>query len=147
MEVTAAGTRFVIEKLSILPKAVEGDESIAAVIRTAKLVRSIANSITPMIEMETGKRPILDLAKCVKNGQIIYKFYKKSMASRKLVQARSAFSNCMKRSILLEEGLRRLRNCSPNLPWNNKVTFLNRFSSDFRQGRKKIGTAVPVVPR
>ena len=54
------------------------------------------------------------------------------MASRKVVQANSAFSTGMKRSILVEEGLRRLRNCSPELPWAKKIKFLNVFSSDLR---------------
>ena len=52
------------------------------------------------------------------------------MASRKLVQAKSAFSTSKKRAILMEEGMRRLRNGSPNLAWDKKVFFLNKFSSD-----------------
>ena len=52
------------------------------------------------------------------------------MASRKVVQAHSAFSTGMKRSILVEEGLRRLRNCSPELLWAKKIKFLNMFSSE-----------------
>ena len=55
------------------------------------------------------------------------------MASRKVVQSKSAFSTPRKRSILLEEGLRRLRNCSPELEWTDKVVFLNRFSSDMKR--------------
>ena len=54
------------------------------------------------------------------------------MASRKLVSAESAFSTAKKRSILMEEGLRRLRNYSPALSWKDKVFFLNRFSSDLK---------------
>ena len=61
-----------------------------------------------------------------------HQFFKKKMAGRKLVQARSAFSTSKKRSILLEEGIRRLRNCSPELDWSIKAYFLNRFSSDMR---------------
>ena len=32
----------------------------------------------------------------------------------------------------MEEGLRRLRNCSPELSWMEKAVFLNRFSSDLK---------------
>ena len=32
----------------------------------------------------------------------------------------------------MEEGMRRLRNCSPELSWEAKVGFLNKFSSDMR---------------
>jgi hypothetical protein len=78
-----------------------------------------------------AKMPILDLEVWV-DGEIMHQFYKKSMASRKLVLAKSAFSTSKKRSILLEEGMRRLRNCSPNLPWDTKAKFLNRFSSDMK---------------
>ena len=74
----------------------------------------------------------MDLEVWVEYGKIYHQFYKKPMAGRKLVQSRSAFSTTKKRSILLEEGLRRLRNCSPELPWSNKAYFLNKFSSDMR---------------
>jgi hypothetical protein len=66
----------------------------------------------------------------MEGSQIRHQFYKKPMASRKLVQAKSAFSTGKKRSILLEEGMSRLRNCSPELSWSRKAVFLNRFSSD-----------------
>ena len=33
----------------------------------------------------------------------------------------------------MEEGLRRLRNCSPDLDWRDKVEFLNRFASDLKR--------------
>ena len=80
VEVPEPGTRFVRGRLSILPEALEEDELIAADIRTAKLVKSVANSITPMIEMEeecpsyhpTGKMPTLDLAVWIENGHIIH---------------------------------------------------------------------------
>ena len=77
--------------------------------------------------------PILDLELWVQGNRIYHQFYKKPMASRMVVQANSAFSTAKKRSILMEEGLRRLRNCSPELEWSDKVKFLNRFSSDMRR--------------
>ena len=80
----------------------------------------------------TCRLPILDLEVWMERGIIKHQFYKKPMASRKLVQARSAFSTQQKRSILLAEGMRRLRNCSPELCWKEKVLFLNKFSSDLR---------------
>jgi hypothetical protein len=44
----------------------------------------------------------------------------------------TTFSTGKKQAILLEDGLRRLRNCSPELDWSVKVGFLNKFSSDLR---------------
>ena len=82
---------------------------------------------------QSGKLPILDLEVWVQGNRIYHQFYKKPMASRMVVQAESAFSTANKRSILIEEGLRRLRNCSPELDWSEKVRFLNRFSSDMKR--------------
>ena len=114
------------------------DENVPADKRTAQFIRAISNSITPMIIMEeeyptnhqSGKMPILDLEVSIENGRIIHQFYKKTMASRKVVDAKSAFPSAKKRSILVEEGLRRLRNCSPELDWSVKACFLNKFASD-----------------
>jgi hypothetical protein len=80
----------------------------------------------------SSKLPILDLEVWVEAGQIRHQFFKKPMANRKVVQAKSAFSTGIKRSILVEEGMRRLRNCSPELNWFRKIKFLNTFSSDLR---------------
>ena len=81
----------------------------------------------------SGRLPILDLEVWVHNGKILHSIYKKPMSSRLVVQARTAFSTQKKMSILLEEGQRRLRNCSPEICWTEKVLFLNRFSSDLRR--------------
>ena len=81
----------------------------------------------------SGKLPILDLEVWFNGDRIYHQFYKKPMASRVVVQARSAFATSKKRSILLEEGQRRLRNCSPELSWEKKSIFLNRFSSDMKR--------------
>ena len=102
---------------------------------------AIANTIAPMIRMKedvssnhhSGKLPILDLEVWISENRIYHQFYKKQMASRKVVQAHSAFSTSKKRSILVEEGQRRLKNCSPELDWEQKVVFLNRFSSDMKR--------------
>ena len=104
------------------------------------MLRTIANTIMTMIRMEEDfpsnhpsvKHPILDLEVWVEAGQIRHQFFKKSMANRKVVQAKSAFSTGVKRSILVEEGMRRLRNCSTELNWPRKFKFLNTFSSDLR---------------
>ena len=73
-------------------------------------MKNIANSIIAMIVMEeyfptnhpSGRLPILDLEVWVEDDIIRHQFFKKSMASRKLVQAKSAFSTGMNCSILVE---------------------------------------------
>ena len=140
LEAVNVGERFVDGKVSIQPEAVHEDFGVPADRRTARLVRSVSNIILPMIQMvedcpsnhPSGRMAILDLEVWVEDRRVNHQFFKKKMAGRKLVQARSAFSTSKKRSILLEEGIRRLRNCSPELDWSIKAYFLNRFSSDMR---------------
>ena len=114
----------------------EEDEQMPEDQRTAE----IANKISEMIKVKedvpsnhpSGRIPILDLEVWVQGKQIYHCFYKKPMASRKVVCAKSALPTSVKRSILLEEGKRRLKNCSPELAWNEKVLQLNRMSSDMK---------------
>ena len=97
--------------------------------RTAEVVRDLANTIMPgMLELEedypskhvSEKLPILDLHVWTENNQILHTFYQKPVASKKVIMARSALPTSTKRSILVQEGLRRLRNTSPDLPWEHK---------------------------
>merc|ERR1712240_988396 len=69
----------------------------------------------------SGFLPILDT-----EMKILFRHYKKPMASMEVVNARSAMSQSSKISILTQEASRILRNCSPDLPWGEKVTFLNK---------------------
>ena len=136
----APGTRLVDGQLSILEELVVSDQLIPADKRTAAVLRSIANEICPGIIMQedvpsnhsTRKLPILDLEVWVSNSRIYHSFYKKPMATKKVVHAKSALPTKVKRSILLEEGSRRLRNCSPELEWDTKVFHLNRLSSEMK---------------
>ena len=135
------GLRLVDGKLSILQEPIDDDKQLPEDFRTARLLREVANTITPMIRMkedvpsnhQSRKLPILDLEVWVRGHTIFHQYYQKPMASRVVVQASSAFSTSKKRSILLEEGLRRLRNCSPELEWKEKVVFLHRFSGDLKR--------------
>ena len=128
-------------KLSILQEAEQEDANSETDERTAKLIRTISDTIAPMVQMTvdypsnhpSGRMPILDLEVWVEDGVIYHQFYKKPMASRDLVSAITAFSTAKKRSILMEEGLRRLRNCFPGMSWREKVVHLNRFSSDLKR--------------
>ena len=48
---------------------------------------------------------------------IVYEFYTKEIASKALINARSAMSASVKRTVLSQA----LLNCSPLLPWANVV--------------------------
>merc|ERR1712240_557678 len=69
----------------------------------------------------SGFLPILDT-----EMKILFRHFKKPMALMEVVNARSAMSQSSKISILTQEASRILRNCSPDLPWGEKVTYLNK---------------------
>ena len=76
----------------------------------------------------SGKLPILDLQVWVGEGQVLHLHYRKPMASKSVINRRSAFTTREMKNILLEEASRRLRNCSPNLPWVTKAAQLTELN-------------------
>ena len=56
---------------------------------------------------------------------IMYEFYSKSMASNAVINARSALKWSTKRTVLTQEVLRVLLNCSKMLPWERVVENVN----------------------
>ncbi|KXJ11003.1 hypothetical protein AC249_AIPGENE16189 [Exaiptasia diaphana] len=87
-----------------------------------------------------GKLPILDLkvwiekkddevdGNIVKYNCVLHEFYLKEVSSKSIIHARSALSWPTKRTILTQEVLRVLKNCSPGLPWEQTVRHLNMMS-------------------
>ena len=113
---------------------------------TAELLKEVADSVTDMIVMEPDycskhsdkKLPILDLKVYVKKSdlggvEISHEFYKKPMASNRTILARTAFPNSCKRAVLVEETLRRLRNCSPSMEMEEKGEFLTQLALEMRR--------------
>ena len=104
------------------------------------LMRNIGNSITPMIQLEEDipsshqdqKLPILDLEVWVERSKLKHNFYKKPMASRRVILARSAGPNSEKRAILVQECLRRLRNCSEDIQWSSKAEYVSQLMLDMK---------------
>ena len=103
--------------------------------RSMKLFKCLADTIHSSIKVEVDycsnhgdrKLPILDLKVWVERkaltdgkgvGVILHEFYSKGVASRYVVHSRSAFPWSVKRTILTQEVLRVLLNCSPLLPWD-----------------------------
>ena len=108
---------------------------------------SIDNSIKLEIDYpsrhEDGKMPLLDVKvwmeeidskkessqeQKIKKKAIRYEHYRKSMASRMTVHARSAIPENQKRNIITQEVIRILKNCSRELPWEIKVKHLEQLS-------------------
>ena len=99
--------------------------------RTMALIEQVGNDIHPSIQREIdypskhqgGKLPILDLKVWVESREkkterqvgkvsvIMYEFHSKCMASKAVINARSALSWSTKRTVLTQEVLRVLMNC------------------------------------
>ena len=109
------------------------------------LIKQIGNDIDPSIQLEVdypskhqgGKLPILDLKvwietkekeaeeRCKKASVIIYEIHSKSVASKAVINARSALKWNTKMTVLTQEVLRALLNCSRLLPWERVVENVN----------------------
>ena len=76
-----------------------------------------------------GTLPILDLEVWVEDGcKILHRFYRKTVASKGVIMARSALPSSSKRAILVAEGLRRMLNCHPDLPREEVAEYLTEFN-------------------
>ena len=64
----------------------------------------------------------------MKNNKLIHVFYKKAVSNPLLISKNSAMPYRVKRASLSCEALRRLRNCSRELPWSQKAEILSEFS-------------------
>ena len=104
---------------------------------TAGKIVEIADSVRPgMLEFEadyaskneSGKLPILDLECWMEDDLVKTTFYKKSVATDSLITPKSGFTNRVTRNILVQEGVRRLVNCSPDLPASQRLHHLSLFS-------------------
>ena len=133
------GIRYDVENKCVVlkPDEISGDLELSGSRRTANFITSITNTIMPRSIVMTydipdnhkeGWLPVLDLQVQVCNDRIVTKFYKKPMATDKVIHRRSAISDRAKRSILVQEGVRRLYNCSPNLPWSVKSEIMQDFA-------------------
>ena len=110
----------------------EADLSEPADKRTMMLLKAIGDSIHPSIQLEVDypskyadtHMPILDLKVWVQmqDGRPVIKHehYAKAVSSKAVVAARSAFPWRDKRTVLTQDALRILLNCSRDLPWEKK---------------------------
>ena len=92
---------------------------------SASIYRMIANEVRPLsIKMKEDvpdnhpnkMLPILDTQMRVVDGQIVHHHFSKPMASLEITLGRSALSQSSKLNIMTQEGNRRLRNTSKEIP-------------------------------
>jgi hypothetical protein len=97
--------------------------------RTTRVLKEIADSVQPgNIIMETdhpsrnqdGKLPILDMKVWLDtNSFAVYQHYQKPMANRQIIDVKSALSSGCKKSVHINEVVRRVLNTSPRLKWSD----------------------------
>ena len=124
--------------IRIIEDQIETDRTIPNDIRFAKIFLEIANSISSFLKTtvdcpsyhndEGGFMPILDLQVKVINNKCIHKFYKKKVSNPLLLLESSAMPMKIKRNCMVQEGIRRLRNTSRELPWTTKAEIMTEFS-------------------
>ena len=98
--------------------------------RLARVLKDIANDVQAGIELEEdhpsknqdGMMPILDMkVKITEDGVIVYKHYEKEVSSQKVMHAYSAQAASCKKSVHVQEVLRRIMNTSTRLDWTEEV--------------------------
>ena len=131
------GTIRIDESLVETEAVIENDK------RTFKLIKKIGDEIHKSIKLETdvpsnyedGKLPILDLkvwleTKTMENGKkikIIHEHYQKEVSSKLLIHKESAISIKTKRTVLTQQCLRVILNCSPLIQWEETNKHLTYF--------------------
>ena len=148
LEELELGTRFEDDKLIIQPEYIEEDEKLPADWRTGELLRQIGNTLSPSIRLtmdcpsnqNDGWMPLLDIkARVDERGKIIHKFYKKNISSKYCILERSAHSKKIKRETLIQEGVRRLKNCFVDTEWSLKAFILSEWSAVMKRSGYKEG--------
>ena len=93
-------------------------------------IQEVGNSIHDSIQLEVDypsnhadrKIPILDVKVWVEDGRkLMYEYYAKDVSSKSVLNAKSALAWSTKRTVLTQELLRVLMNCSPDLGVERKV--------------------------
>ena len=135
------GSKLVNNELIIDEEQLMADRDIPADQRTAKIFQSVANSICDFMQVtfdcpslhESGFMPLLDIQVCMKNrNKILYKFYKKPIATKKVILSNSALPKNVKRASLTEGAIRRLRHTDQSLPWSEVSAILSEYSNELR---------------
>ena len=120
-----------IESAMVESKAKSNDE------RCMNAVKSVADGIHTSIKVEVDypskhvdkKVPILDLKVWTEKREgtsvVVHEFYSKEISSKSVIHPRSAIPYKTKRTIMTQEVLRVLLNCSSLLAWEQTVRHLN----------------------
>ena len=111
------------KKMVKVEELVEAEKMLPEDWRTMEELRKISNTVYGCVQFtvdcpsshEAGMVPVLDLQMYVQDGLVKYQFFEKTCTSKYVIPEGSAHSKKMKMSVLVEEGVRRMRNCSRRL--------------------------------
>ena len=128
----------VSEKLVFNPDHEYG--KMEADLRTMCILRDIVNHLDDDIQttidapsLHSNRRlPVLDLEVFVIKNQISFSFFKKPMSNPRVNLYRSAVSNRVKRDTLIQDGYRRMNNCSPDISDTEKFDILSQYMNSLR---------------
>ena len=81
-----------------------------------------------ILKMFSNKMPLLDLQVRIEGGEVDWRFYRKEVSSSYFLLNRSAVSAKVKRTMLAQEGIRRLRNTKPSKVEEEKVQLMEEMS-------------------
>ena len=143
--------RFNGKKLVRIEELVEEDKKVPEDKRTMDILKEIANTIfkcvqfsvdCPSLHPDTKKVPVLDLQVYIQDSLFTHEFFEKPVASKFVIPHNSAHSKNMKMAVLVEEGLRRLRNASRRLEWEISREVMSRWSHKLKRSGSRTGTKV-----
>ena len=140
-DVLPPGMRYRDSQVVIDTACVDEDLRMEDDERLFRLWKTIGDSIHPSIEVEVDfpsryvekSVPILDLRvwveKMVDSDRfvVMHEFYMKNVSSKSVISARLALPWSVKRTVLTQEVLRILLNCSKDLPWERVAEFASDF--------------------
>ena len=136
-EALRPGTRWSEEeeRMILHPHLIEEDLAVPSDTRTAREVAKMGSSISPMIKLtwdcpsnnENQKMALLDTEVWVKDNIVWYEHYRKPMANPLLMMEMSAMPAKVKRTTMVQEVVRILRNIRPGLPQEVTTKHLDYF--------------------
>ena len=120
----ANGSRYINNNIVVTPAGIAEDENRCSDEITMRLLQCVGNSIHSSIQLEIDypshhadkKMPTLDVKiwveKINNQSRVLYEHYAKPMSTKAVIYARSAMDWRTKRTVLTQEALRVILNCS-----------------------------------
>ena len=139
------GSRYDVDRKKVVTDPTNMMEEENEDDRLARILKDIADTVEDGIVMTEdtpsknpdGKLPILDMKVWMDDAsRVVYQHYEKPMTSRKVLDAQSALSANTKKSVHVQQCVRRIQNTSSRLNWQDTVAPI---LTDYMQRMKTAG--------